>query len=145
MDLFPTAVYICAMFHRPLRRVLTLLALIALLPLQLFGAARAVACSAGGHVMDKGMTMAGMSAAGGASSATRDAQGDVRPAGAPDCEHDVAPEQCMVAPACVALVFSLPPSDRSMVVACHRDGAPTLTMLAPPSVTHPPALRPPRA
>lgn len=137
---------------RRLARAVT--ALVALLALQLVGVgSAAAACVLGSHgpaasgaaVVAPGGGMPGMVM--GAGSAAESGTGGALavPAGGDSCDHDAAPERCMSAPACAAFV----PGHAVVSRDVAQDRPPTrvapLVVLAPPSVTSPPDLRPPRA
>lgn len=136
------------MLRRSLR---TVIALMAFLPLQFLGAGHAAVCALGGHGASAAMGMPTMAPSGAAMTASSetapdsDAVADVRSADDTSCDHGVAPERCMAAPACAAFVFALPRGEREVALVAHPDGMAPLTVLAPASVTHPPDLRPPRA
>lgn len=147
VELSGRPVYTCAMLRRSLR---TLIALMAFLPLQFSGAGHAAVCALDGHGASAAMGMLTM-ASGAAMTASSEtapdanALADVRSADDTSCDHGMAPERCMAAPACAAFVFALPRGEREVALVAHPDGMAPLTVLAPASVTHPPDLRPPRA
>lgn len=136
------------MLRRSFRAVV---AILAFLPLQFLGAGPAVACAAGGPGASTAMGMSGMAPSGAVTVASSEtareasARSHIRSADETPCDHGVAPERCMAAPACAALVFALPRGEREVALPAHPDRMAPLTVLPPASVTHPPDIRPPRA